>query len=260
VPGTALRELLDHRELFRQIVRRDLRVRYKQAVLGIGWAILAPFLTMLVFTVVFTRAVRVETEVPYPLFAYSGLLAWTLLASALRSATTSLTGNHALVTKVRFPRSILPLAAVTVSLVDFLVAAAMLGGLMVFYGVAPGPGLALLPVVLLAQLSLVSGLALLLAMANLFYRDVGLVFGLVLTLWMFLTPVVYPVELIGGRLGAALTLNPMNPLLEAFRAALFGGALPRAALVIYAVTVSVAVLVGAVTLFHRLEPRIAEVI
>jgi ABC-type polysaccharide/polyol phosphate export permease len=215
---------------------------------------------MLVFTVVFTRAVRVETYVPYPLFAYSGLLAWTLLASALRSATTSLTGNYALVTKVRFPRSVLPLAAVTVSLVDFLVAAAMLAGLMIFSGVAPGPGLALLPLVLVAELSLVAGLALLLAMANLFYRDVGLVFSLLLTLWMFLSPVVYPAELIGGRLGAALSLNPMNPLLGAFRASLFGGEFPDATLLLYAVATSLAVLVGGLTLFHRLEPRLAEVI
>lgn len=258
--STALHTLLDFRGLFVELVRRDLLIRYKQTLMGVAWAVVVPLAAMLVFAMVFTRAVPIETDVPYPLFAYSGLLAWNLLASSLRAATTSLTLNHALVTKVPFPRGILPLSAVAVALVDFLVASVLLGGIMVYYGVAPGRLAYLLPVILLVELVLVMGLALLLALANLFYRDVSFVFGLVLTVWMFATSVVYPVELVGGRLGALLQWNPMNLIIEAFRVALFGGTLPDAAALIGTTVGSVAFLAATIVVFHRLEPRFAEAI
>jgi ABC-type polysaccharide/polyol phosphate export permease len=215
---------------------------------------------MLVFAIVFTRAVRVDTELPYPLYAYSGLVAWTLLASSIRAASTSLTGNHAMVTKLRFPRSILPLSTVILALTDFLVASTLLGGMMVFYGVRPSVAILLLPLIILAELVLVVGLALLVALGNLMYRDVGLVSGLVVTLWMFLTSVVYPVELIGGRLGALLQLNPMNPVVDAFRAALFGSAFPAVGSLVWALSIATIVLLGGVTLFQHFESRLAEVI
>jgi ABC-type polysaccharide/polyol phosphate export permease len=256
-----LRSVLGNRELLGVIVRRDLSVRYKQAVVGAAWAVVAPLASMLVFTLVFTRAVTVETAVPYPLFAYSGLVLWGFLASSLRSATTSLTGNHALVTKVRFPRAVLPIAAVLTALVDFAVASLLLAGLMLLYGVAPGPTVILLPVVLLAYAMLVGGLALWLAAGHLFYRDVGLVFGLVIGLWMFLTSVVYPVEAIGGRIGDALAhLNPLNPLFDSFRAALFGGPFPGPLPLLYALAWTAALLISGVALFRRLEPWFAEAI
>lgn len=257
----ALRDLRDHRQLLVVIVQRDLRVRYKQAVIGAGWAVIAPFFSMLIFALVFSRAVGIETEVPYPLFAYSGLLVWGLLASSLRSATTSLTGNHALVTKVRFPRAVLPLSAIVVAFVDFLVAALLLAGMMLFYGIRPGPTIVLLPLVLAVEVALITGLGLLLALGNLYYRDVGLVFGLFLGLWMFLTSVVYPVSLIGGRAGALLlVLNPMNPIIEAYRATLFDLPIPSVGGLLFSALIAALVLASAVSWFHHLESRFAEAI
>lgn len=259
--AAAIGEVLEHDELLVEIVRRDLLVRYKEAVVGVGWALLAPFLAMLVFSMVFARAAGVETNVPYPLFAYSGLLAWNLLASSLRSATTSLTGNRALVTKVGFPREILPISTVTVAFVDFLVACSVLAGLMLFYGVQPGWTIVLLPVVVVVEIIFALGLALLLALGNLYFRDVGFVLGLALTLWMFTTSVVYPVELVGGRLGGfLLAANPMNPIIQAFRGALFGGALPDPVTFLGAVVIAVGVFAGGLVGFHRAEGRFAEVI
>jgi ABC-type polysaccharide/polyol phosphate export permease len=258
--STAVRGLFEFRGLFVELVRRDLLIRYKQTLIGVAWAVVVPFSAMLVFAMVFTRAVPVETEIPYPLFAYSGLLAWNLLATSLRTATTSLTLNHALVTKVAFPRGILPLSTIAVALVDFLVASVILGGMMVYYGVPPSGLAVLLPLVLLAELALVAGLSLLLALAHLFYRDVGYIVGLGLLLWMFATSVVYPVELVGGRLGALLRWNPMNPIIETFRAALFGGTLPGAPALLGTALGSLALLAGAIVWFHRLEPRFAEAI
>lgn len=255
----ACRAVLDSRGLLLELVRRDLVVRYKQTLMGVAWAFVVPLAGMLVFTMVFTRAVQVEAGMPYPLFAYAGLLLWTLVAAALRSATTSLTLNHALVTKVPFPRAVLPLASVVVALVDFLVGAVLLVGLMIYYGVTPDAGLFLVPLIVAVTLVLTAGLALLLALANLFYRDVAFILGLGLTLWMFLSSVVYPVELVGGRLGAALRWNPLNPILDSFRASLFGGP-PGVAGLGAAAAGSVVILLIGIVLFHRLEPRFAEAI
>jgi ABC-type polysaccharide/polyol phosphate export permease len=257
----ALDDLIEHRELLVVIVRRDLRVRYKQAVIGAGWAMLAPLSTTLVFSLVFTRAVSVDTPVPYPLFAYSGLLVWGFFTSSLRSAATSLTGNYALVTKVRFPRMVLPMSSVAVALVDFFFAALVLAGLMLYCGATPGPGVVLLPVVLGLQIAFATGLGLWLALGNLFYRDVGLVFGLLIGLWMFVTSVVYPVSMIGGKTGAALLLlNPLNPMLDAFRASLFGLPMPAPSHLAYATLATVLLLASAVWSFQRLEARFAEAI
>lgn len=257
----AFEELGQHRELLVVIVRRDLRVRYKQALVGAGWAVIAPLATTLVFSLVFSRAVSVQTEVPYALFAYSGLLFWGFLTSALRASSTSLTGNHALVTKVRFPRTVLPVSSIAVALFDFAIAFIVLVGLMIFFRVTPGIGLLALPFVLVLQVGFVLGLGLWLALGNLFFRDVGLVFGLVIGLWMFVTSVVYPVSMIGGKLGGALLfLNPLNPILDAFRASLFGLPFPDPAPLAYATIVTLALLNTAVWSFHRLEPRFAEAI
>ena len=256
---SAVRSIVDARDLLVELIRRDLAVRYKQTLMGVAWAFLVPLAGMLVFTVVFNRAVRVDTPVPYPLFAYAGLLLWTMVASSLRAATTSLTQNHALVTKVPFPRAVLPLSAVAVSFVDFLVGLLLLGGILAYYAVSPTATIALLPVVVLITLTFAAGLGLLLAMANLFYRDVAFVLGLGLTLWMFLSSVVYPVSLVGGHLGRLLALNPLNPLLDAFRASLFGDPIDGVALGATA-GVSVAALAFALALFRRLEPRFAEAI
>ena len=257
-PGS-LRELADARELLWSFVRRDLIVRYRSAIFGIGWAVAAPVLQMAVFAVIFTRVVRVDTGMPYPLFALTGLVAWTLTASALRAATVSLSGNAALVAKVYFPRAVLPLASVVVAFVDFCVALVLVVALMAWYGVVPGPAALLLPVVLLVQLAFTTGLALALASANLYWRDVRYVFEVAVTVWMFATAVVYPVRGIGGTLGAVFALNPMTPIVEAYRDVLLRGVAPDWSRFGWAAAIAVAMLAAGTLLFRRAEPRFAEV-
>lgn len=252
--------LVEYREVLVAMMRRDLLVRYRQSVMGVGWALLVPLSSMLVFTVVFTRVVPLETDVPYPLFAYAGLLAWTWLASSIQFATTSLTGNMALVTKVFFPRALLPLSAVVVSLVDFVVASGLLIVLMVGYGIDFRPALLFAPVLLLIQFVLAYALALLVALGNLFFRDVRFLVGVVVPLWMFVTPVVYPLEAADPDLRRVLVLNPATPLIEGWRAILFDGAIPAPASLGYAAAVATLLLLAAWRLFHRLEPRFAEMI
>ncbi|MGH7475289.1 MAG: ABC transporter permease [Longimicrobiales bacterium] len=251
-------ELGEFRELFVAVTRRDLKLRYQNAIMGFGWAVAMPLLNMLIFTVIFTRVVRLDTGMPYPLYAFAGLLPWNLLASSLRFATTSLTSNPNLVTKVYFPREILPLSAVATALLDFAVASIVLGLLMAWYGIAPSSALLFLPVVLAVQLVFTAALALALAMANLFYADVKYVFEVGITVWMFATSVVYPVERIGGALGQVLLLNPMTPIIDAYRAVLLRGELPPAGPFAGAAVLAVVMLGASWLLFHRAEFRFAE--
>ena len=255
-----VREQIEFRELLVQMTARDLRLRYKQTIMGFGWAIFTPILNTLVFSLVFMRVAPVHTEVPYPLFAYCGLLVWNFTASSLRFATTSLTGNTNLVTKVYFPREIFPLAAVAVSLVDFAVAAAVLAGLMAHYHVGASATLLLLPAVLAVHVAFTASLALVLAMANLFYRDVKYLFEVILTFWMFASAVVYPVDAVHGTLGQLIRANPMTTIVEAYRRVILYGAPPEPVAFAAVAVFSLLVLPAAWLLFHRSEFQFAEYI
>ena len=252
------REFAASHELLFALTRRDLLVRYKQAVLGIGWAILSPVLHMLVFTVIFTRVVRLDTGMPYPVYAYAGLLPWMLFAGSVRTATTSLTANTALVTKVYFAREVLPMAAVLVALFDFLVASSVLAVLMVWFRVGITWTALALPLIIVVQLAFTAGIALLFAMANLFYRDLRHLTDVLLTVWMFCTSVVYPVDQVGGRLGRVMALNPMTPIIDAYRSVLLRGELPAATPFAASAFIALAVLAIGWLAFHRAEPRFAE--
>lgn len=252
------REQIEYRELLLSIVRRDLLLRYKQTFMGFGWAIFMPVLNTAIFSVIFTRVAPIDTGMPYPVFAFAGLLPWNFFASSLRFSVTSLTGNVALVTKVYFPRELFPLSAVLVSLVDFAVASLVLVGLMVYYHIGVTWTVVLLPVVLVVQLAFTAGVALLLSMANLFYRDVKYLFEILITVWMFATAVVYPIDRVGGRLGAVLALNPMTPIIDAYRDVLLRGTVPPAGPFGVAAAISFLTLVVAWLLFHRAEFRFAE--
>ena len=252
------RELSSSRELLRSMIERDVLARYKQSFLGIGWAILVPTVSMLVFTLVFTEIAPLETEIAYPIYAYAGLLPWTFFASSLRGATLSLAAQPNLVTKVAFPRAVLPVAATATAFVDFLAASSVLAVLMLLYGVSPAWTVLLVPLVVLVQVAFTLGLGLMLAAAHLFYRDVGYLVTTLLGLWMFATAVVYPVDGVSGALGAVLAWNPMTPIIEAYRRVLLYGLLPD---VRFAVTAAVSLVLLAVGwwVFQRLEPRFAEV-
>ena len=252
-----LREQFEFRELLYQIAARDLLLRYKQTAMGFAWALLTPALNTVVFSVVFMRVARVETRVPYPLFAYTGLVVWTFTASALRFAVVSLTANTTLVTKVYFPREIFPFSAIVVSLVDSAVATLPVFGMMAYYHIAPGATIALLPFLVIVQSAFTAVLALALSMANLFYRDVKYLFEVVLTVWMFASAVVYPVDGVGGLSGAIMRANPMTAIVDAYRNIALYGRPPDPAFAWVAAATLVA-LPSVWIFFHRNEFQFAE--
>ena len=246
------------RELLIQMVRRDLLLRYKQSVMGFGWAIFMPLVNTIIFSVVFMRVAPKDVGMPYPLYAFTGLLAWNLFASALRFSTSSLVSNTNLVTKVYFPREIFPFSAVIVAAVDAAVAAILLVGFMIFYRVGVTPALLFLPVVVIVQLAFTAGMALFLAMGNLFYRDVKYLFEVAITAWMFLTSVLYPMGNLDGWVGVVLRLNPMTPIIEAYRDVLLLGRLPAAEPFAMVSALSLVILATGWLTFHRAEFQFAE--
>ena len=253
-----LAEQHEYRELLVQMTLRDLLLRYKQTVMGFGWAIFMPLVNTAVFSVIFTRVAPINVGVPYPVFAYCGLLCWNFFAASLRFSVNSLTANINLVTKVYFPREIFPFSAVMVSLVDFGVGSLVLFALMAYYRIPPTPALVFLPVILVVHVLFTLGLSLFIAMANLFYRDVKYIFEVVITVWMFATSVLYPLNLVGGRLGVVLRLNPMTPIIDGYRAVLLRGVPPNPAGMAQAGAIAVAVLAVAWLVFHRAEFEFAE--
>lgn len=253
-----LHELVEYRELLIAMTRRDLLLRYKQTIMGFAWALLMPVTYMIVFSMIFTRVVPLETGVPYPIFAYTGLLPWNLFGSSLRFAVNSLVTNRTLITKVYFPREILPFSVILVSLVDFAVATIVLAVMMVYYAIPITWFILLVPIVLLIQVVFTAAITLIISMGNLFFRDVKYVIEIVITLWMFATSVVYPVERVGGTLGKVLALNPMTPIINAYRALVLEGRVPDPGPFAYAAGVSVVLLVVSWIAFHRSEFQFAE--
>jgi len=268
--GGALAELIRYRQLLGCLVWRDIRVRYKQSLLGMAWAVLLPMAMMFIFTFVFTRAVNVvgglDLPMPYPIFAYIGLVPWAFFASSLNQAVGSIVKNQNLVTKVYFPREVFPLASVGSALADFLIAAVVLVGLIAYYHVATdwtfraSAALLFLPVILLFQVLLTCGLAMLLAMANLFYRDVRQMLGALVQLWMFLTCVVYPIRNDGTWIGTLAMCNPMTPIIQAYRDCIIAGTVPQSVAFWLACGVAVAVCLFGWWSFRRAAHTFAEYI
>jgi homopolymeric O-antigen transport system permease protein len=254
------RDLWAHRELFYFLVWRDLKVRYKQTVLGALWVILQPLLMTLIFVVFLGFVVRVPSEnIPYPLFLYSALLAWTFFSNAVASSSFSLVGNASMITKVYFPRVIVPLASVTVRLADFLIASVILFALIAYYRISPGWNLLLAPLLVAHLTILATGIGLFLAALNVKYRDVGTVLPVLLQLWMFISPVIYPTSLIPARWQPLYNLNPLTGIIENFRASLFGLPLNYKSL-LSSVMVTVIILLYSTYVFRQLEDEFADVI
>jgi len=261
-------ELLRYRQLLLSLTWRDLRVRYKQSMLGIGWAILLPLTMMLIFTFVFTRAIDsssvLKVNMPYALYAYIGLVPWTFFSVSLGQCVNSLVANRNLLTKVYFPREVFPLSCVASSFVDFCIAMAVLAGLMTYFHVwgdwsfTPHATLLFLPVVVIVQVALTVGLGMLLATANLFYRDVRQVFGVAIHLWMFISAVVVPVPQDGSLLARVIAVNPLVPIISAYRQCVVHGRLPEAGPMMYATMTAALLLVGGWICFRRASFRFAE--
>ncbi|WP_246196248.1 ABC transporter permease [Aquisphaera giovannonii] len=241
---------------------RDVKVRYKQTALGAAWAILQPLMTMIVFSIFFGRLAGVSSgAIPYPLFAFAGLLPWTFFANAISGAGLSVVGSERLITKIYFPRLIIPISAVSAGLVDFLIAMGMLGVIMAWYGVVPSPAIILAPILVAGLFLGAVGVGSLLAALNVSYRDFRYVIPFMVQLWMFCTPTIY---LQSDRLAESgwrfvLPLNPAYGLIKGFRASVLGGELEPYSL---AVSLSVALLsfVAGILYFRRVERGFADII
>jgi lipopolysaccharide transport system permease protein len=255
-----LRELWAFRELFFSLVTRDIKVRYRQTLVGVGWAVLQPLLIMLVLTAVFGGSARIPSDgVPYPLFAYAGLLAWTFFANAVFTSSNSLVGNAPLITKIYFPRLLVPIAAVAARLVDFAIAFVLLAGLMVWYRASFTSQLWAMPVLVLLATVLALACGVWLSALNVKYRDVNVALPHVLQLVMFATPVFYSSALLPARWRFMATLNPLAALLDGFRAAVFGTRFDWAALSGCAAFAAV-LLATAVVAFRRMEEHFPDLV
>ena len=258
--GPGLRELWRYRELGGFLALRDLKVRYKQAVFGAAWAVFQPLTGVLVFTLVFRRLAKVPSDgIPYPLFAFVGLSVWSYHASSVTRATQSLVGNAPLVTKVYFPRLLVPLAAVLPGLVDLALSMLTLGVLLVVYETAPTAAVLTLPLWVLALVTTSFSVGLWLSALNVQYRDVNHAITLLVQLWLFVSPVAYPSSMVQGGWRFLYALNPMAGVIDGFRWALVRGPGPGPT-VLVSMAVTLVLLVSGVLYFQRTERRFADVI
>ncbi len=259
--GLDLREVWRYRELLYFFVWRDIKVRYKQTVLGVVWAVLQPLFAMLIFAFFFGRIARLPSDgLPYPVFAYAGLLPWTYFATAVNAGAQSLISSSNLVTKVYFPRILIPMAAVVAGLVDFAIASAMLIPLMLFYGTPPAPeAIVVAPVVVAIELLLAFGLSVWLSALVARYRDLRHVVPFVIQIWMFATPIIYPLAMIPLRWRPIVELNPMAGVIEGFRRGVVGMPVDPQPLLWAALAASILIVTGSVY-FRRIERMVADVL
>jgi len=257
------RELLSYRTLLWTLAWRDIRVRYRQSVLGIAWAMFIPLSMMLVFTFIFTRVVPLKTDMPYAIFAYCGLLPWQFFSASTTGAANSLVANRSLVTKIYFPAEVFPLSCIVASFVDFLVGSIVLVGLILFYAltgysITIGPTAFLVVLILMVQIIFTCGISFFLSMGNLFFRDVRYVYSVVVMLWMFASSVIYPMKTSNPNTQFILNLNPMTPILDAYRDVLLRGKLPDWSALGYSAFVAAAIFLIGWAIFYKMQYKFAE--
>lgn len=251
-----VQDLYRFRELIGMWTFREIRVRYKQSLLGAAWAVLQPLAMMLMFTVVFSRIARIQTDYPYPVFSYSAVLPWTLLATSVSFGVNSLINNMNLVTKTYFPREILPLGVIGSALFDFVIASSIFVLLMIYYHIPVNINFLWIPVFLVIQIFLMLGIILLGSALTVFYRDVRYVVPLAIQLWFYATPIIYPISLVDENLPQFRTLyalNPMVGIVESYRAVILEGVPPNFTDLGLAAAMSFILFVVAYIIFKRLE-------
>jgi homopolymeric O-antigen transport system permease protein len=254
------RELWAYRELLWVLTARDVKVRYKQTVLGAGWAIIQPVMTMIVFSIIFGGFAKMPSEgLPYPIFVYAGLLPWTFFANCLTRAGSSVVGSAHLVSKVYFPRLIIPLSSAGTSVADLAIATAVLLLMMVYFGVGWSLNLLAAPILLLLVIFIALGVGTLISALNVSYRDFGYLTPFLVQLWMFATPVIYPASLVPDKWHWLLYLNPMAGIIEGFRSAFLGKPFDFVLIIVSFVFAIILFLVG-VLYFEKVERRFADII
>ena len=256
-----LSELWEYRELLYFLVWRDIKVRYKQTALGAAWAVMQPLFMMLVFSLFFGRLAKVPSDgIPYPVFAFCALIPWQLFANALTESSNSLVGNQNLITKVYFPRLVIPIAAVLSGLVDFLIAFMILIGMMLYFGIVPGWPILVLPGFIALAVLTALAVGLWLSALNVQYRDVRYTMSFLVQFWLFATPVAYPSSLIPETWRALYGLNPMAGVVEGFRWALLDKTSPPGAMLWVSVFVVTILLTGGLYYFRRMEQQFADIV
>jgi len=255
-----LREVWAYRELLYFLTWRDIKVKYKQTALGAAWAVIQPVFTMLIFTLFFGRLAGVPSDgIPYPLFALAGLVPWTFFSNAITSTGNSLVGSANLITKVYFPRMIIPAAAAAAGLVDMAISLIVLILFMIYYKVAPTTTLIIFPVILFIFLLLALGVGMWLSALNVKYRDIRFAIPFIVQLWMVVSPIIYPATFLPKRFRWIIELNPLTGLIEGFRASVFGTAFPLRAFAISSV-ITILMLLYASYSFRRMETSFADIV
>ncbi len=255
-----LLDIWAHRELLYFFVWRDVKVRYKQTVFGVAWAVIQPLFTMLIFTLFFGKLAGMPSDgIPYAIFAYAGLLPWTFFSHAVTSSGNSLVGNRNLLTKIYFPRMIIPGAAVAAGLVDFAIAFVLLAGLMVWYHVVPTWSILMIPILTLMTCLLALGVGMWMSALNVKFRDVRYALPFMIQIWMFLSPIIYPPTIVPERWRWALALNPLSGIIDGYRSALFGRPFDWTALAVTTVF-TLTVLTYSAYDFRRMEKEFADIV
>ena len=252
------RELWEHRELLGFLVQRDIKVRYKQTVLGVAWAVLQPVFAMLIFTVVFGRFAKIPSEnVPYAVFVYAGLLPWTFFSTSVTQSAQSLISQEALLTKIYLPRMFVPAAPVGGALVDLTISFGVFAVIMAYHRQVPGWGILAIPALVLMTIATALGVGLLLASLTVSYRDFRFVVPFMMQVWMYASPVIYPVNLVPAEYRWVLALNPLGGIIDGFRAALLGRPFDLPTLAVSAATGAGVLLLG-IFYFRKMERRFAD--
>jgi lipopolysaccharide transport system permease protein len=256
-----LSELWDYRELLYFFVWRDIKVRYKQTAIGAAWAVLQPLLTVVTFTIIFDKFAKMPSDgLPYPVFSYAALLPWNYFASSLNRSIGSVVGDANLITKVYFPRLLLPISATVSGLVDFGISFVFLLVMMAWYGIMPTWSTLLLPCFLLLAMLTALAVGLWLSVINVRFRDVGQATAFFIQIWLFASPVAYPVNVVPEKWRALYSLNPMTGVIEGFRWALLGKQMPDIASIVISIAVVLLLVVGGIIFFKRMENTFADVV
>jgi lipopolysaccharide transport system permease protein len=256
-----LGELWDHRELLYFFVWRDVKVRYKQTAIGAAWAIIQPLLTVLTFTIIFDKFAKMPSDgLPYPVFSYAALLPWNYFSKSLNGSIVSVVDGANLITKVYFPRLLLPISATVSGLMDFGISFIFLLVMMAWYGIMPTWGALLLPCFVLLTMLTALSVGLWLSVINVRFRDVGQVTSFLIQIWLFASPVAYPVSVVPEKWRTLYSLNPMAGVIEGFRWALLGKQMPDILPIITSIAVVLLLLVGGIIFFKRMENTFADIV